>query len=277
MGVVVNSTDHRIGIKYNNINVIWSTATVNLNTWYTLKLQFSGSTVLLYLNNALVIQNQSMPALIHGSDFDLHLTDFGSGKTLHGAVRGLEIYNNPVLPIELNAFEAEVIGSEVKLVWETSSETNNDYFTVERTRDPDGADWAGVKTVDGAGNSQTIREYVAWDSDPLAGTAYYRLKQTDINGASTYSEVRVVTFDREAGLMIYPNPASSILALERPALGESAIEFFDLQGRRVDPKRVSGEGDKLVIDVTGLAPGIYTVAITDLHTSEIDFAKILVE
>jgi len=95
------------------------------------------------------------------------------------------------------------------LEWITSSEINNDFFAIERSNDA--IHFQVVATIQGAGNSRERLSYVAYDEQPLAGQNYYRLKQTDFDGASSYSKLLVVK-NGEAGVGIQsfsvsPNPS----------------------------------------------------------------------
>jgi hypothetical protein len=81
------------------------------------------------------------------------------------------------LPIELLSFNAVPDDKEVRVNWSTASETDNDYFTVEKSKD--GIEWRTVAIVDGAGNSNTQLDYETMDYDPYSGLSYYRLMQTD--------------------------------------------------------------------------------------------------
>ncbi len=92
-----------------------------------------------------------------------------------------------VLPIELIYFKAAANNGKVDLTWSTSSEKNNDFFTIERS--VDAQRFEKVLTQKGAGNSNVTLTYRAIDHSPLKGTSYYRLKQTDYNGEFTYSRV----------------------------------------------------------------------------------------
>lgn len=92
-----------------------------------------------------------------------------------------------VLPIELLSFTGACENDKAVLRWSTATETNNDYFTVERSVDSD--DWEAIGTVPGAGNSQQVLNYVFNDPYPSLSLQYYRIKQTDLNGAFTYSPV----------------------------------------------------------------------------------------
>lgn len=104
------------------------------------------------------------------------------------------------LPIELISFEAKLNNRQVDIHWATASEQNNDFFTIERSAD--GLNWEIVTTAAGAGNSIYRIDYAAYDSRPLSGISYYRLKQTDFDGAFEYSNIVSVFNGNEAVQLI---------------------------------------------------------------------------
>jgi fibronectin-binding autotransporter adhesin len=110
------------------------------------------------------------------------------------------------LPIKLLSFEAIKNNKRVKLDWSTASETNNDYFTIERS--VNGKDFTDLLIKKGNGNTSHTSHYNAFDSNPLIGLSYYRLKQTDIDGKYTYSPIRSVLFENkeQQTFEVYPNP-----------------------------------------------------------------------
>ena len=81
------------------------------------------------------------------------------------------------LPIELLSFRATPDASQVDLDWSTATETNNDYFTIERSTN--GVDWSEIVRQPGSGTTTSQVNYHAIDPNPFVGTSYYRLKQTD--------------------------------------------------------------------------------------------------
>ncbi|NNC85297.1 MAG: T9SS type A sorting domain-containing protein, partial [Bacteroidia bacterium] len=87
---------------------------------------------------------------------------------------------NP-LPVELLGFRAVCNNNNVEIGWATATETNNDYFTLERSID--GVNFETLAFVNGAGNSNTAQNYMHVDNNPAKSTMYYRLTQTDFNGA----------------------------------------------------------------------------------------------
>jgi len=84
------------------------------------------------------------------------------------------------LPIELLSFKGRPEKDRVMLSWETATETNNDYFTIEKSLD--GVSWEPIGTVPGAGTSLFTNTYEFPDFHPDIGTNYYRLSQTDYDG-----------------------------------------------------------------------------------------------
>lgn len=91
------------------------------------------------------------------------------------------------LPVELSSFTAAFGGNQVNLRWITASEKNSADFTVERSFD--GETFSAVTKVAAAGTSSARREYAATDRGMRKGLNYYRLKQTDLDGTFSYSQV----------------------------------------------------------------------------------------
>ncbi|MDR2963258.1 MAG: leucine-rich repeat domain-containing protein [Bacteroidales bacterium] len=92
-----------------------------------------------------------------------------------------------LLPVELTTFTAVRSGVSVTIQWSTHSETNNDYFSVERSAD--GVNFQSIGEVAGAGTTTVAHRYSLIDYAPLTGISYYRLRQSDYNGTLSYSRV----------------------------------------------------------------------------------------
>jgi hypothetical protein len=100
--------------------------------------------------------------------------------------------NATPLPVELVNFDAKLVDTRVKLSWTTASEINNDFFTVERA-DKDLTKFDFIAKVNSyMHNSTVMLNYETWDENPMQGLQYYRLKQTDMDGEFTYSDLRPV-------------------------------------------------------------------------------------
>lgn len=104
------------------------------------------------------------------------------------------------LPIELISFDGKNKNNNNILTWSTASESNNDYFTVERS--DDGVNWLMIDSIDGAGNSQSIIGYSTVDNDYREVINYYRLKQVDYDGQYELFEKIVAIDNRALGKVI---------------------------------------------------------------------------
>ena len=177
------------------------------------------------------------------------------------------VYNcSPPLPIELLSFSCENIESTVSLRWATATETNNDYFTVERSSN--GIYFEQTGKVQGAGNSTTTLQYEFIDNSPLEGLNYYRLKQIDYDGTSEFSSVISVIYtkSKKPGITaVYPIPAEDYLFVELNSVADNEvpIEIFDITGRPVLSQNAAvGSGTQSInLDISQLAKGVYSISI----------------
>lgn len=94
------------------------------------------------------------------------------------------------LPVTWTSFTAEQYTGYVQLNWETASEKDNNYFSVERCGE-DGI-FSTIGTVDGHGTTSQPNQYLFTDNAPANGVSYYRLRQVDYNGQFSFSVIRTV-------------------------------------------------------------------------------------
>lgn len=164
-----------------------------------------------------------------------------------------------ILPIELLSFTAELKSKVVYLNWETATEINNDYYTVERSKDA--RNWEKVLNKPGAGNSNVILSYDDIDLYPLSGVSYYRLKQTDFDGKTSYSNIEAVNYNN-FGINIYPNPANEYLNIELSSIENGELVTFsiiDVAGKIVLKNNLNKSNK---IDISFLAKGVYHAQIS---------------
>jgi len=167
------------------------------------------------------------------------------------------------LPVELIMFDAIPIENKrVRLNWVTASEINNDYFTVERSKDV--FHWEAVTQVDGSGISNTSINYEAWDDDPYVGTSYYRLKQTDFDGRIAYSNIVKVNLTTPNNIVfVSPNPAMNFLTISSGETNIDQVEIYDAIGKHCLSAKIIKDMPSHVIDVSGLSQGIYFINLTN--------------
>lgn len=185
------------------------------------------------------------------------------------------------LPVELVSFSANSMLSTVQVEWSTSSETNNDYFLLERSEN--GIDFYSIKKITGAGTTNTPQSYKFIDSSPLPGQSYYRLRQIDYDGQFEIFDPVTVYHDLNQSALIYPNPVQNHQAklnLQKINSGERvSLTLYNMTGRIVYQHEISKltEGNQPV-SITfpqHLIRGLYNVKIASSSVSEM--FKVMIE
>lgn len=181
------------------------------------------------------------------------------------------------LAVTLSSFTGTVLNDRsVRLDWRTNGELNNAGFDVERLSDDgvnrDRSSWTKVGSVDGNGTTDTIHDYTF--TDRPREDAYrlrYRLKQTDRDGTSTYSEeIEVDPGMAPIGFSLsqnYPNPfnPSTTITYSIPTDGMVHLAVFDMLGREVaSPVNRYQQSGKYSVHFSGVAfaSGMYYAVLT---------------
>jgi len=128
--------------------------------------------------------------------------------------------NASPLPITLLTFAGKKLeDTQASLTWRTASEINNKGFYIEKSTDA--VDFKTIGYLDGAGNSTSIREYNFIDNNLIA-SAYYRLRQIDFDGTTTYSPI--ILIENEI-FKIFPNPITQNININLPILDTETVQI----------------------------------------------------
>jgi uncharacterized repeat protein (TIGR03806 family) len=182
---------------------------------------------------------------------------------------------SPSFPVEWLFFQAQPQDSVVALTWATAMEVDNRYFGLERS--VDGLVFDEIQKVNAVGNSQQMTTYHTDDPQPMPGFSYYRLRQVDLDGRFTHSEVVEVFFHPTAlrlGLQAFPNHLRSGEKLRIEYVASEAqnlqLEIYDLNGHLLRQKNlVSHQGKNGTwVDSQGMAAGIYHLRLYNQQWSE---------
>ncbi len=146
----------------------------------------------------------------------------------------------------------------VLLHWSVYLEVNNRGFFVQRSLDK--KSWSEIGFVTGRGDATEEKQYQYIDIHPIEGRTYYRLKQIDFDGHSSYSGIVSVLYTSDyEKIKIYPNPVSDILSID---MGENPddtpLNIYGPNGKLykiIDPSPM----DKIEVQVSGWEPGIYII------------------
>ncbi|MBK6443843.1 MAG: T9SS type A sorting domain-containing protein [Bacteroidetes bacterium] len=186
-----------------------------------------------------------------------HLLNGGSAGGISGLGYGMSDPAGP-LPIELISFDAIPTNQTVKLSWVTATETNNDYFTIERSQE--GTEWKELQIVQGGGNSTSYLSYENTDHHPLNGTSYYRIKQTDYDGTTTTSDAKTVKMNLGKLFSIYPNPACSQIIVQSMDENNFQTNLFTNLGQKVEIPIATLDQTRL-LNTMELETGLYFLTI----------------
>jgi hypothetical protein len=159
------------------------------------------------------------------------------------------------LPVTLTSFTAVHVAESVQLSWSTATEKNLAYFEAQRSAD--GHIFSTIARVVGQGQSTYPNYYTSLDQQPLSGQSYYRLRQVDYDGTSTFSPVVTVTSSKE--LVLFPNPTHTQLHLVAPGAG-AHYRVLNMLGSVV-LKGTLPTGTT-VLDVTALPASLYQLEVT---------------
>lgn len=168
-----------------------------------------------------------------------------------------------LLPVDLVTFKGKLVNKSVALTWQTLTEENNDFFTVERS--VNGIDFEPIGIVDAGEPRTTVKTYDFLDKFPVIGNNYYRIQQTDFDGTKTLaSQIIVVAYNNNASsIQIEPNPIKDgqvrlLYTLEDDDI-ELSIAIYTIDGKILTSKEFSLQKgiNELKIDVNNLDNGIY--------------------
>lgn len=164
-------------------------------------------------------------------------------------------------PITLLNFYGKILPLGNQLYWTTATETDNDFFTLQRSTD--GVQFTNLANIKGAGNSITTIAYDYLDQNAPAGISYYRLLQTDFNGTVTQSDIVSLNRQRtEMPLTVTPVPAvgSVTLTFTAQTIGQGKIALFDVAGKKALELPVALTPDviqQVTVPIDQLPDGMY--------------------
>lgn len=189
-----------------------------------------------------------------------------SGDALDAYFDELSLTAPTPLPVELVSFESEKKANhQVLLKWVTASESNNDFFTLERS--VNGKSWETIGEIPGAGFSSTLLNYEFLDDNVKRNQTYYRLKQTDFDGKYAYSNVLLVDLDKSFGnvLSIYPNPTVQFVNVNSIRRNLGNIQLVNALGQDVTSSvNVSVLSTNAAqVDLSNLPRGNYTCRVDE--------------
>ena len=208
----------------------------------------------------------------------MHAMDLWGGSSGEG-LKLMEQYNimgdcttilalDVTVPVELTAFTTESVNGEVIIKWQTATETNNSGFEIQKSEKSNvnsQTEWEKVTFVDGRGTTTEVTNYTYNDKVVKPGAYFYRLKQIDYDGTTSYSEEIEVVVNGPAEFSLmqnYPNPfnPATTIRFTLPVKTDIVISVYSSIGEKV-AEAFNGEMEEgyheVKFDASNLSSGVY--------------------
>jgi hypothetical protein len=191
----------------------------------------------------------------NGSTFSHPNNSYSSNSTITGSS----------LPVEFIGLSYKVNTDNIELNWETASEINNDYFTIEKSLN--GTDFEIIGTVKGSGYSNSIVKYTYNDENMVKGVCYYRLSQTDYDGTTVILKTIDcnITDDKNA-VIVFQNPVidETFQVNYSGDPGKYLLTIYNVNGQKIASDENSSENNSgtFYVNRSGMK-GYYFISITD--------------
>ncbi len=194
--------------------------------------------------------------------YDFNATEIVDNKLTLLAVNGTDgsssCEEDSVLPVELRYFSSQTLKEGIRLTWGTASETNNDYFMLERSAD--GNEFEEVDRVGGNGTTNQPKDYSLVDMNPLIGANYYRLTQVDFDGQSETFDILLAFFEADNKVAVFPNPVQEKINVQfGGTFSRTNVELsiISLSGKLLWQRQMLLSGSRVSIYIETLPPGTY--------------------
>nr|WP_295935063.1 T9SS type A sorting domain-containing protein [uncultured Dyadobacter sp.] len=188
--------------------------------------------------------------------------DASEANTLEGAGSAYIFSTDDPLPVTLITFEATQNETQALLSWATTTESNSDYFDIQKSSD--GRKWKTLGRVSAAVKSDQLRTYSFIDNNPFDKDSegqenLYRLKMVDLDGSFAYSRIVSLSFGGSLQIILYPNPVSDrLFCTSSNAVKMESISLINSSGQVMFQ---ATDANKTAIPTDQLTPGIYTALI----------------
>lgn len=170
------------------------------------------------------------------------------------------------LPLKLLVFTAtKTAFNKVLLQWKTAEEILCSHFDIERSED--GRQWIKIGATPAMGQQGAIQSYQFTDQLPATGSNYYRLKQVDLDDRYDYSPVRLVNFNSQTSVLVYPTliKGSSPLFIAGISPENATMELYDNNGRLLSKTKLYSNS----INLPQLPVGTYHVKVINTYSRQI--------
>lgn len=223
------------------------------------------------------ITNPSTPIgcvlLVLGDDDSCAVTADCDGLSEHISFGGVTVGGecSEILPIELLSIDARPNNNNIDINWSTASEINNDFFDIQWSRN--GINFQTIEGIKGSGTSYSRNDYTYTHLTPSNGKNYYRIKQVDFDGQSSYTKIVLATIEIKNKIRVFPTVVNDQIRISLSET-EGLIAIYNINGSLVKSINVN-TSNLIILNVADLPAGSYIVSfINDQQTINDRFIKI---
>jgi len=161
-----------------------------------------------------------------------------------------------VLPVSLKTFTVSKGIAGAVITWTTAQEQNSLNYIIQHSAD--GIHWQNVGTVNGAGNSNVENNYNFIHKNVLNGANYYRLQQNDIDGAKSYTDVKLLKYSTSQSAFSMQQPAMGSRRLEINLANNQSITIYSGDGKLMHQKNYQPGTHSLYLE--NYSKGVYLLS-----------------
>lgn len=175
---------------------------------------------------------------------------------------------NTAVPVGFLNVSAHAVKEGAIIKWSTAYEKNNKGFYIEKSND--GEQFEAIVFINGVGNSATVKSYEYIDKQ-VYGTTYYRIKQIDFDGTTSFSSVVTLAKNSLKEIELFPMPFEDKIQvkLSNPVNGELNWSISNTSGVIITSGIVQANNQEFVINdnsLNKLANGVYILTIKNGQT-----------
>jgi len=182
----------------------------------------------------------------------------------------------PTVPVEWG--EIKVIKNDrlnsVILKWSTHQEINTDHFELLKSNDL--IEWQSVGKVRAAGNSTQITVYFIEDFEPNNSGEYYKIKEVDLDGKASFSQIVHAAGNIGSGIQMYNDMANQRLLLSTESdLGIDKIKIYTADLKMISTFEMLNQS-QLIVDINDFETGSYFMMVEGKtkHLKSFNFVKL---
>jgi len=176
---------------------------------------------------------------------------------------------NP-LPVKFVGFTVTKRNNDVLIQWSTAQEINANTYEVERSLDANR--WNTIAYVAAIGNSSNTSNYSYTDKNVSSKVVYYRDKEVDIDGKTSYTSVQIIKTDNTTStsdIKVAAIQNKVLLQFPQQIKGGLLVRFISLNGQVVDQQNISNPVGQVVLN--SKFTGNYIISVSnggDINTAK---------